>query len=258
MKVFQTLYASAGNAPPQLAVTRRLVDEGHEVLVLGHEASRHRIESTGATLVPVPHGAPRHGLVPAGDRSAPRLGGPIAGHRCAAAPRPPLPGSDPRHRPGVGGGDGGLLARRRRLRLHAHRCRHRRRGGRRAVRRARALPLPVPHPGRAAVRARPAVAEDERRPGAPGSGPSHRRHRVATRSPRPSTSSGPPAVSSGSTTGPTRSWVQTGSWCSRRRSSTSRPACRCPGASASSGPPSSRATSRGSRRGPPTTSGRSW
>src|SRR3954470_19962351 len=52
MKVFQTLYASSGNAPPQLAVTRRLVDEGHEVLVLGHEASRSRIEATGATVVP--------------------------------------------------------------------------------------------------------------------------------------------------------------------------------------------------------------
>ena len=52
MRVFQTLYASSGNAPPQLAVTRRLVDEGHEVLVLGHEASRRRIEATGADVVP--------------------------------------------------------------------------------------------------------------------------------------------------------------------------------------------------------------
>lgn len=51
MRVFQTLYASSGNAPPQLAVTRRLVDEGHEVLVLGHEASRSRIEATGATVI---------------------------------------------------------------------------------------------------------------------------------------------------------------------------------------------------------------
>jgi UDP:flavonoid glycosyltransferase YjiC (YdhE family) len=52
MKVFQTLYASSGNGPPQLAVTKRLVDEGHDVLVLGHEASRRRIEATGATLRP--------------------------------------------------------------------------------------------------------------------------------------------------------------------------------------------------------------
>lgn len=52
MRVFQTLYASSGNAPPQLAVTRRLVEEGHEVLVLGHEASRSRIEATGAAVVP--------------------------------------------------------------------------------------------------------------------------------------------------------------------------------------------------------------
>jgi MGT family glycosyltransferase len=51
MRVFQTLYASSGNAPPQLAVTRRLVEAGHEVLVLGHEASRTRIEATGASFV---------------------------------------------------------------------------------------------------------------------------------------------------------------------------------------------------------------
>src|SRR5687768_7723212 len=52
MRVFQTLYASAGNAPPQLAVTRRLVDDGHEVLVLAHEASRGRVEATGARVIP--------------------------------------------------------------------------------------------------------------------------------------------------------------------------------------------------------------
>src|SRR5688572_5064063 len=52
MRVFQTLYASSGNAPPQLAVTKRLIDDGHEVLVLAHEASRDRIEATGATFRP--------------------------------------------------------------------------------------------------------------------------------------------------------------------------------------------------------------
>jgi UDP:flavonoid glycosyltransferase YjiC (YdhE family) len=52
MKVFQTLFATAGNAPPQLAVTRRLLGEGHEVLVLAHEAARRRIEAIGAPMVP--------------------------------------------------------------------------------------------------------------------------------------------------------------------------------------------------------------
>lgn len=52
VKVFQTLYASSGNAPPQLAVTRRLVEAGHEVVVLGHEASRPRIEATEAAVIP--------------------------------------------------------------------------------------------------------------------------------------------------------------------------------------------------------------
>jgi MGT family glycosyltransferase len=43
--------AFSGNAPPQLAVTRRLVERGHEVRVLAHRAARARIESTGAEFV---------------------------------------------------------------------------------------------------------------------------------------------------------------------------------------------------------------
>ncbi|MGP0100508.1 MAG: nucleotide disphospho-sugar-binding domain-containing protein [Solirubrobacteraceae bacterium] len=51
MRVFQTLMAFSGNAPPQLAVTRRLVERGHEVRVLAHRAARERIEGTGAEFV---------------------------------------------------------------------------------------------------------------------------------------------------------------------------------------------------------------
>jgi UDP:flavonoid glycosyltransferase YjiC (YdhE family) len=51
MRVFQTLIAFSGNAPPQLALTRELVDRGHEVRVLAHRAARERIESTGAEFV---------------------------------------------------------------------------------------------------------------------------------------------------------------------------------------------------------------
>ncbi len=51
MRVFQTLIAFSGNAPPQLAVTRQLVVRGHEVLVLGHRAARERVEQTGAEFV---------------------------------------------------------------------------------------------------------------------------------------------------------------------------------------------------------------
>lgn len=43
--------AFSGNAPPQLAVTRRLVERGHEVRVLAHRAARERIEGTGAEFV---------------------------------------------------------------------------------------------------------------------------------------------------------------------------------------------------------------
>jgi UDP:flavonoid glycosyltransferase YjiC (YdhE family) len=51
MRVLQTLLAFSGNAPPQLAVTRRLVERGHEVRVLAHRAARARIEATGAEFV---------------------------------------------------------------------------------------------------------------------------------------------------------------------------------------------------------------
>jgi UDP:flavonoid glycosyltransferase YjiC (YdhE family) len=51
VRIFQTLLAFSGNAPPQLAVTRELVERGHEVRVLAHRATRERIESTGAEFV---------------------------------------------------------------------------------------------------------------------------------------------------------------------------------------------------------------
>src|SRR6202167_4347306 len=53
MRVFQTLLAFSGNAPPQLALTRELVERGHEVRVVAHSAARTRIEQTGAEFVPI-------------------------------------------------------------------------------------------------------------------------------------------------------------------------------------------------------------
>jgi MGT family glycosyltransferase len=43
--------AFSGNAPPQLALTRRLVERGHDVRVLAHRAARERIERTGAEFI---------------------------------------------------------------------------------------------------------------------------------------------------------------------------------------------------------------
>ncbi len=51
MRVFQTLLAFSGNAPPQLALTRELVERGHQVRVLAHRAARGRVEGTGAQFV---------------------------------------------------------------------------------------------------------------------------------------------------------------------------------------------------------------
>ena len=53
MRVLQTLLAFSGNAPPQLAVTRALVERGHEVRVVAHRAGRERVERTGATVIEV-------------------------------------------------------------------------------------------------------------------------------------------------------------------------------------------------------------
>jgi len=53
MRVFQTLLAFSGNAPPQLALTRELVERGHEVRVLAHSAARERIDRTGAEFVAI-------------------------------------------------------------------------------------------------------------------------------------------------------------------------------------------------------------
>jgi MGT family glycosyltransferase len=53
MRVFQTLLAFSGNAPPQLALTRELVERGHEVRVVAHGAARERIERTGAEFVAI-------------------------------------------------------------------------------------------------------------------------------------------------------------------------------------------------------------
>jgi UDP:flavonoid glycosyltransferase YjiC (YdhE family) len=53
MRVLQTLLAFSGNAPPQLAVTRSLVERGHDVRVVAHRAGRERVERTGATMIEV-------------------------------------------------------------------------------------------------------------------------------------------------------------------------------------------------------------
>jgi UDP:flavonoid glycosyltransferase YjiC (YdhE family) len=53
MRVLQTLLAFSGNAPPQLAVTRSLVERGHDVRVVAHRAGRERVERTGATVIEV-------------------------------------------------------------------------------------------------------------------------------------------------------------------------------------------------------------
>jgi MGT family glycosyltransferase len=51
VRIFQTLMAFSGNAQPQLAVTRKLLERGHEVRVLAHRAARERIEVTGAEFI---------------------------------------------------------------------------------------------------------------------------------------------------------------------------------------------------------------
>jgi MGT family glycosyltransferase len=54
--------AFSGNAPPQLAVTRELVERGHEVRVLAHAAARERIERTGAEFLELRRAVPEMDL----------------------------------------------------------------------------------------------------------------------------------------------------------------------------------------------------
>jgi UDP:flavonoid glycosyltransferase YjiC (YdhE family) len=56
------MMAFSGNAPPQLAVTRHLVERGHEVRVLAHRAARERIEGTGAEFVEFKRSVPNMDL----------------------------------------------------------------------------------------------------------------------------------------------------------------------------------------------------
>lgn len=58
MRIFQTLLAFSGNAQPQLAITRRLIERGHAVRVLAHEAARERVSATGADFVAYKHVQP--------------------------------------------------------------------------------------------------------------------------------------------------------------------------------------------------------
>jgi UDP:flavonoid glycosyltransferase YjiC (YdhE family) len=52
MRVLQTFFCEGGNAPPQLALLRRLVERGHEVRALSHDKARKPVEGRGAEFVP--------------------------------------------------------------------------------------------------------------------------------------------------------------------------------------------------------------
>jgi MGT family glycosyltransferase len=52
MRVLQTLIDGGGNVAPQMAITRRLVERGHEVRVLAHRPLREKVEARGAEFVP--------------------------------------------------------------------------------------------------------------------------------------------------------------------------------------------------------------
>ncbi len=58
MRILQTLMAFSGNAPPQLAITRKLLERGHEVRVLAHRAARQRVEATGAEFLAIERAVP--------------------------------------------------------------------------------------------------------------------------------------------------------------------------------------------------------
>lgn len=58
-RILQVLWDGGGNVGPQLAITRTLVDRGHEVRVLGNPCQRGAVERTGASFLAYRH-APAH------------------------------------------------------------------------------------------------------------------------------------------------------------------------------------------------------
>src|SRR3954447_4061974 len=62
MRILQSLYDGGGGGPPQLAITRRLVERGHQVRVLAHEPLRERVESRGAQFTPFVSTLPGHDM----------------------------------------------------------------------------------------------------------------------------------------------------------------------------------------------------
>src|SRR4051794_19752376 len=62
MRILQTLYDGGGGVPPQLAVTRRLVERGHEVRVLAHDTLRGSLEAAGAAFTPFRDTLPGHDM----------------------------------------------------------------------------------------------------------------------------------------------------------------------------------------------------
>jgi UDP:flavonoid glycosyltransferase YjiC (YdhE family) len=52
MRVLMAFFCEGGNAPPQLAVLRRLVERGHDVRALVHDKARAPVEDRGARFVP--------------------------------------------------------------------------------------------------------------------------------------------------------------------------------------------------------------
>ena len=62
MRVLQSLYDAGGGVAPQLAVTRALVERGHEVRVLAHETLRAAVEQRGASFSPFVATLPGHDM----------------------------------------------------------------------------------------------------------------------------------------------------------------------------------------------------
>lgn len=62
MRILQSLYDAGGGVAPQLAVTRALVERGHEVRVLAHETLRGAAEERGASFSPFVATLPGHDM----------------------------------------------------------------------------------------------------------------------------------------------------------------------------------------------------
>ena len=158
------LVDGGGTVPPELGTARRLVDRGHDVVVLAEDSMASDVAASGAAFRPWAQAPNRPSRRPEDD-PLPRLGVQQPAAAVRATPRRAVRRTGTRLCRGRHGGDRRAPARPRRVLDVRDRRDGRGRGGRAAVRRRLPEHLPAARAGHAPVRPRAPAGEAPARPG---------------------------------------------------------------------------------------------